>query len=230
MNTILTNLPKVTKTGKKRLGRGRGSGVALPGGLRSAGGEVLASGFAPLDAELPGGGWPLPIRIAATWQKARREAALTALAQRRRVQHQDGEAARAPLLLAPKSEWLKTFTDPFDIDRALISNVAGAPVALDHDVPVVEQPHQRRRLGWRLVDDRSARGVHQHGTRLHGGNARGVEQIARRIDQRHVQADDVRHLDDFVETGAAHAGGGEGGRGLAHGAQHVGRSGLVRRG
>lgn len=43
---------------------------------------------------------------------------LTALAQRRRVQHQDGEAARAPLLLAPKSEWLKTFTDPFDIDRA----------------------------------------------------------------------------------------------------------------
>lgn len=27
MNTILTNLQKVTKTGKKRLGRGRGSGV-----------------------------------------------------------------------------------------------------------------------------------------------------------------------------------------------------------
>ncbi len=27
MNTILTNLPKLTKTGKKRLGRGRGSGV-----------------------------------------------------------------------------------------------------------------------------------------------------------------------------------------------------------
>lgn len=30
-------------------------------GLRSAGGEVLASGFAPLDAELPGGGWPLRV-------------------------------------------------------------------------------------------------------------------------------------------------------------------------
>ncbi|RVT88707.1 nitric oxide reductase activation protein NorD [Inhella crocodyli] len=45
-------------------------------------------------------------------------ARVTTLRQRRRVQHQDGEAARAPLLLAPKSEWLKTFTDPFPIDRA----------------------------------------------------------------------------------------------------------------
>ena len=43
---------------------------------------------------------------------------VTVLAQRRRVQRQDGEAARAPLLLAPKSEWIKTFTDPFPIDRA----------------------------------------------------------------------------------------------------------------
>lgn len=41
-----------------------------------------------------------------------------ALAQRRRVQRSTAAKPRAPLLLAPKSEWLKTFADPMNLERA----------------------------------------------------------------------------------------------------------------
>ena len=42
-----------------------------------------------------------------------------ALAQRRRVQRQAAQtSSRPPLLLGAKTEWLKTFADPFQIDRA----------------------------------------------------------------------------------------------------------------
>lgn len=40
------------------------------------------------------------------------------LAQRRRVQRSTAGKPRAPLLLAPKSEWLKTFADPMNLERA----------------------------------------------------------------------------------------------------------------
>jgi nitric oxide reductase NorD protein len=40
------------------------------------------------------------------------------LAQRRRARQAETQAARAPLLLGAKTEWIKTFADPFAIDRA----------------------------------------------------------------------------------------------------------------
>jgi hypothetical protein len=57
-----------------------------------------------------------------------------------------------------------------------------------------------------IVDDAAARGVDQHRAAFHRRDARGVEQVARAIDQRHVQAHHVGLRHQFIEAERLRAG------------------------
>ncbi|MBH9552109.1 nitric oxide reductase activation protein NorD [Inhella gelatinilytica] len=70
------------------------------------------------------------------------------LPQRRRVQRQDGqEASRNPFLLGAKTEWIKTFADPFQIDRAQDDEDDGdADVAAEElETLTLQRPEGQRR-------------------------------------------------------------------------------------
>ncbi|MFO1252173.1 MAG: VWA domain-containing protein [Inhella sp.] len=78
------------------------------------------------------------------------------LAQRRRVQRQDElQASRAPLLLGAKTEWLKTFADPFQIDRAQDDQDDGdADVAAEElDTLVLQKQEKKGSLAARVRFD-----------------------------------------------------------------------------
>jgi len=62
----------------------------------------------------------------------------------------------------------------------------------------------QRRGQRHFIDDAAARGVDQHCAALHRGDAFGIEQIARRIDQRHMQADHIGSGNQRIQPDRTH--------------------------
>ena len=125
----------------------------------AAEGELDPRGLAPLWIWLlpvPGGSGAAPLDDPAADLAERQERQRAEqLAARRRVQRQDGQAARAPLLLGAKTEWLRTFADPFQIDRAQDDEDEGdAPVAAEElDTLTLQRPQDQKAVAARVRFD-----------------------------------------------------------------------------
>ena len=90
--------------------------------------------------------------------------------------------------------------------QSLKCSDAGKRLGAEHvDRRTAERAALQRCRQRHLIDDAAARGVDQHRALLHRRDAARVEQVARRVDQRHMQADHIGAGDHFVEAGEAHA-------------------------
>ena len=78
--------------------------------------------------------------------------------------------------------------------------IGGERLILDRVERGAEETLSRQRLQQRFgVDDAAAGGVDQQGRWLHFGESGCVDQVPGRIEQRHVQADDVAAFQKFVK-------------------------------